>query len=102
MSTKNGRKSEARHAGGPTGRPDGPPDVSWQAQANQGHDIGRFTIDWEAKRVKCPEGRASVLWRPGQDRWGNDVISTPGSRVPNAWPVEAARCVPEPSLRDAR
>jgi transposase len=50
------------------------PDVSWQAQANQGFDISHFAIDWEAQRVTCPEGKTSVLWKPGQDRWGNEVI----------------------------
>ena len=50
------------------------PDVSWQAQANQGFDIAHFAIDWEAEHVTCPEGRTSVLWKPGQDRWGNEVI----------------------------
>jgi transposase len=56
------------------------PDVSWQAQANQGFDIAHFTIDWEAKRVTCPEGKTSVLWKPGQDRWGNEVIHTEFAR----------------------
>jgi transposase len=56
------------------------PDVSWQAQANQGFDITHFTIDWEAKRVTCPEGKTSVLWKPGQDRWGNEVIHTEFAR----------------------
>jgi transposase len=56
------------------------PDVSWQAQANQGFDIAHFTIDWEAQRVTCPEGKTSVLWKPGQDRWGNAVIHTEFAR----------------------
>ena len=56
------------------------PDVSWQAQADQGFDIGHFAIDWEAKRVACPEGKTSVLWKPGQDRWGNEVINTEFAR----------------------
>jgi transposase len=56
------------------------PDVSWQAQANQGFDLTHFTIDWEAKRVTCPEGKTSVLWKPGQDRWGNEVIHTEFAR----------------------
>ena len=56
------------------------PDVSWQAQANQGFDIAHFTIAWEAKRVTCPEGKTSVLWKPGQDRWGNEVIHTEFAR----------------------
>jgi transposase len=50
------------------------PDVSWQAQANQGFDISRFAVDWEARRVTCPEGKTSVLWKPGHDSWGNEVI----------------------------
>ena len=56
------------------------PDVSWQAQANQGYDISHFTIDWEARRVTCPEGKTSTLWKPGHDRWGNEVIHTEFSR----------------------
>jgi transposase len=56
------------------------PDVSWQAQANQGFDIAHFEIDWEAQRVTCPEGKTSVLWKPGQDRWGNEVIHTEFAR----------------------
>jgi transposase len=50
------------------------PDVSWQAPAGQGYDIAHFTIDWEARRVTCPEGRTSAVWTPGRDRWGNEVI----------------------------
>jgi transposase len=57
------------------------PDVSWQAQANQGYDIGHFTVDWEAQRVTCPEGRTSVEWTPGRDRWGNAVIHTEFARA---------------------
>jgi transposase len=56
------------------------PDVSWQAQANQGFDISHFVIDWEAQRVTCPEGKTSVLWKPGKDRWGNEVIHTEFAR----------------------
>jgi transposase len=56
------------------------PDVSWQAQANQGFDISHFAIDWEAQRVTCPEGKTSVVWKPGQDRWGNEVIHTEFAR----------------------
>jgi transposase len=56
------------------------PDVSWQAEANQGFDISHFAIDWEAKRVTCPEGKTSTLWKPGHDRWGNEVIHTEFAR----------------------
>jgi transposase len=56
------------------------PDVSWQARADQGFDIAHFTIDREAERVTCPEGKTSVVWEPGQDRWGNEVIHTEFAR----------------------
>jgi transposase len=56
------------------------PDVSWQAEANQGFDISHFAIDWEAKRVTCPEGKTSTLWKPGHDRRGNEVIHTEFAR----------------------
>jgi transposase len=67
------------------------PDVSWQAQANQGFDIVHFAIDWEARRVTCPEGKTSVLWKPGKDRWGNEVIHTEFARrdclACRSWPL---------------
>jgi transposase len=56
------------------------PDVSWQAKANRGFDIAHFAIDWEAREVTCPEGKTSVLWKPGKDQWGNDVIHTEFAR----------------------
>jgi transposase len=56
------------------------PDVSWQAKAAGGFDISHFVIDWEAGRVTCPEGKTSVLWQPGRDRWGNEVIHTEFAR----------------------
>ncbi|MDB5348759.1 MAG: hypothetical protein JWN86_6 [Planctomycetota bacterium] len=56
------------------------PDVSWQARKPGGFDISRFVIDWEARRVTCPEGRTSVLWQPGRDPWDNEVIHAEFSR----------------------
>src|SRR4051794_22219895 len=56
------------------------PDVSWQGQAGQGFDISHFAIDWGARRVTCPEGKTSVLWKRGRDRWGNEVIHTEFAR----------------------
>ena len=56
------------------------PDVSWQAKTAGGFDISRFVIDWEAERVTCPEGKTSVLWQPGRDRGGNEVVHTEFAR----------------------
>ena len=50
------------------------PDVSWQAKAGQGYDISAFAIDWDAKTVTCPQGRKSVDWVPGHDRWGTATV----------------------------
>jgi hypothetical protein len=70
------------------------PDVSWQAQAAQGFDIAHFTIDWDADRVTCPEGKTSVLWEPGRDRRGNDVIHTQFARRECLACRSRPRCTP--------
>jgi Transposase DDE domain len=57
------------------------PDVSWQAQGNQGYDISHFQIDWEGRRVTCPEGKTSVLWQPSRDAWGNSIIHAEFART---------------------
>ncbi len=49
-------------------------DVSWQAREHTGYDISHFQIDWEAERVICPNGQASVKWLESADRTGNAVI----------------------------
>ncbi len=55
--------------------------ASWQAKAakagkaGEGYDVPAFAIDWEAKRVTCPNGRTSSSWTPHLDTWGNSVIS---------------------------
>jgi transposase len=41
-------------------------DHSWQARAGEGFDQTRFTIDWDAQRVTCPEGATSQSWGPCQ------------------------------------
>jgi transposase len=43
----------------------GPPrkDASWQNRTEGAYDSERFTIDWDRKEVRCPEGRASSTWK---------------------------------------
>jgi transposase len=36
-------------------------------QAETGYDLTHFSIDWEAERVICPQGRISSSWTPVQD-----------------------------------
>jgi transposase len=51
------------------------PDVAWQARTEGAYDISRFTIDWEAKKATCPEGKQSRSWRQVVDPWGNaDIV----------------------------
>ena len=50
-------------------------DVSWQAKEKTGYDLSHFQIDWDAKRVICPQGQASTKWVENvKDRTGNAVI----------------------------
>ena len=38
------------------------PDASWQAKIEGAYDASHFTVDWEAQRVTCPEGKVSSSW----------------------------------------
>jgi len=49
-------------------------DSSWQARAAQGFAARDFTVDWEAQRVVCPQGRTSVKWLPVRDPRGTEEI----------------------------
>ncbi len=40
----------------------------WQARDPQGFDGHQFQVDWDAHRAICPQGHASVHWRPSYDR----------------------------------
>ncbi|MEU3277285.1 transposase [Streptomyces antibioticus] len=48
-------------------------DHSPQARAAEGFDKSAFTIDWNARQVRCPEGRTSAGWYPVQQH-GRDAI----------------------------
>jgi transposase len=43
-------------------------------QTGQGYDLQAFVLDWEAQQAHCPQGHASVHWRPGHDVSGDPVI----------------------------
>jgi len=40
----------------------------WQARDQQGFEGHQFQVDWEAQQAICPQGHASVHWRPSYDR----------------------------------
>ena len=46
----------------------------WQARAGQGFDLSHFQIDWNNKKVSCPQGKQSRSWKKGKDSYGNRII----------------------------
>lgn len=51
------------------------PDPSWQAAQPEAFDASRFSIDWVAQTVTCPQGQQSKSWTPSNDPWHNPVIT---------------------------
>jgi len=49
--------------------------TSWQAKQADGFDISQFRIDWQAKKVTCPNGKVTRKWAPTKDSWQNDIIN---------------------------
>lgn len=50
-------------------------DVSWQAREHTGYDLSHFQIEWESKRVTCPQDQVSKRWIENVlDASGNAVI----------------------------
>ena len=48
---------------------------TWQDKANQGFQTACFQIDWQAQHLICPQGKISVLWRPGLNKHGGECIA---------------------------
>ncbi len=46
----------------------------WQARAGQGFDLSHFQIDWDNRKVSCPQGKKSRSWKKGKDNYGNPII----------------------------
>jgi hypothetical protein len=42
-------------------------EAGWQGRTAGGFGIGAFAVDWERKRVRCPEGKESTSWREYED-----------------------------------
>lgn len=49
-------------------------DHTWQAKAGEGFDVKNFRVDWEEKKVICPEGRQSVRWSENETARGRTMI----------------------------
>ncbi|MCA1717094.1 MAG: IS1182 family transposase [Actinobacteria bacterium] len=54
----------------------GPPykDNTWQAKADQGFDVAKFSIDWEKKMATCPQERKSIRWSKTKTARGRKMI----------------------------
>jgi transposase len=51
------------------------PDHCWQALTPEAYDVTHFFIDWQAKRVICPQGHASQKWSQTHDQQRNPIIN---------------------------
>ncbi len=50
------------------------PTSNWQAKTPGAYDESRFSIDWEAKRVTCPQGNTSVMYSERAEATGRPII----------------------------
>jgi len=68
----------------------GRPNVSWQSRSgDDAFTLADFTVDWDSKVARCPEGKESGLWTSGAKHRG------PGSVIHVQF--RAADCRPCPS-----
>jgi transposase len=51
------------------------PNPSWQGKVAGGHTIDRFEVDWDERRVRCPQGKLSSAWSPQVDHAGAPYVS---------------------------
>lgn len=52
-----------------------PADHCWQALTPGAYDVSHFQIDWQAKRVVCPQGHASQKWSQTHNHLGAPIIN---------------------------
>lgn len=77
-----------------------PVDNSWQAREGIGFTVACFSIDWEARRVRCPRGTCSLKWSETHDQHGQPVINIRFDAVACAACPDRAQCTR--SARGAR
>jgi transposase len=65
------------------------PDQSWQKQVEGAFQASDFMVDWERRRVRCPEGHESPSWGQTQDKASGRPLIRVG--------FSAAQCQPCPS-----
>ena len=48
--------------------------LHWQAKTANGYAADDFTIDWQKRKVICPQGKLSASWTPAIDSRNNEVV----------------------------
>jgi transposase len=51
------------------------PNPSWQGKVEGGYTLDRFEVDWDERRVRCPQGKLSSAWSPQVDHAGAPYVS---------------------------
>lgn len=67
---------------GPTAK-----DYRWQAREQKGYALRDFTIDWEHKQARCPQGQTSSSWTPTWTRNQEIIKIKFGFAICGACPV---------------
>lgn len=69
-----------------------PPDSAWQARDPDAFDLTRFTIDWEHRKVICPNGAVSRNWKNTSNADGLPIVQAT-FKMPDCGPCpDRPRC----------
>jgi transposase len=49
-------------------------DQHWQSKTADGFSRSDFKVNWNTKKVRCPQGKYSRVWKRGFDSYGKPVI----------------------------
>ena len=76
------------------------PDLSWQARVDGAFRATDFTVDWESRRVRCPEERTSTTWGEYADKASGQRYVRAGFSPTDCRPCPSRpRCTRGPSRR---
>jgi transposase len=50
------------------------PDPSWQTKTAGAFGVAAFTIHWENRTARCPQGAVSVSWLDGHNAQGHEIV----------------------------
>lgn len=68
--------------------------MSWQSRSGgDAFTLADFTVDWDSKVARCPEGKESGLWTSGAKHRGPGSVIHVQFRAADCWPCPSrARC----------